>query len=83
VGLIAQEVERRYPELVSTDPEGYKAVNYAQLTPVLIEAIKELKAKNDTLKAVTAVDHADLQTLQAQMARLLGKTAPAGAQTRK
>lgn len=33
MGLIAQEVEQIYPELVSTDAQGYKAVNYAQLTP--------------------------------------------------
>jgi hypothetical protein len=51
VGLIAQELEKVYPELVSTDAEGYKAINYAQLTPVLIEALKELKAENDALKA--------------------------------
>jgi hypothetical protein len=43
IGVIAQELERVYPELVSTDAQGYKAVNYAQLTPVLIEAIKELQ----------------------------------------
>jgi hypothetical protein len=39
VGLLAQEVEQVYPELVSTDAQGYKAVNYAQLAPVLIEAL--------------------------------------------
>ncbi len=41
VGVIAQEVEQVIPELVSTGPDGYKAVDYAKLTPVLIEAIKE------------------------------------------
>ena len=29
VGVLAQEVEKVYPELVSTDKDGYKAVNYA------------------------------------------------------
>lgn len=42
IGLIAQEVEKIYPELVSTDAEGYKAIDYTRLTPVLLEAIKEL-----------------------------------------
>jgi hypothetical protein len=81
IGVLAQEVEALYPELVSTDKDGYKAVNYAQLTPVLIEAIKEqqrqieqLKGQNATLQA----DHADLQTLKAQMARLLKQPAAAG-----
>ena len=43
IGVIAQEVEAVIPEVVSTDNEGYKAVNYSHLVPVLIEAIKELK----------------------------------------
>ncbi|QNE39747.1 tail fiber domain-containing protein [Hymenobacter sp. NBH84] len=51
VGLLAQEVEQVYPELVSTDAQGYKAVNYAQLTPVLLEAIRELAAQNEVLQA--------------------------------
>lgn len=50
VGLIAQEVEKIYPELVQTDLEGFKSIDYAKLTPILIEAIKELKQQNDTLK---------------------------------
>lgn len=41
IGVIAQEVEKIYPEVVSTDSEGYKAVQYSHLVPVLIEAIKE------------------------------------------
>jgi len=50
IGLLAQELEQVYPELVSTDKDGYKAVNYAQLTPVLLEAIKELAAQNEALR---------------------------------
>lgn len=41
IGLIAQEVEKVYPELVTTDGKGYKAVFYSKLVPVLIEAVKE------------------------------------------
>jgi hypothetical protein len=41
IGLIAQEVEQIYPELVSVDVNGYKAIDYASLTPILLEAIKE------------------------------------------
>ncbi len=43
LGLIAQEVEKVFPELVVEDSEGYKAVNYDGLIPVLIEALKEQK----------------------------------------
>lgn len=48
-GLIAQEVEAVYPEIVSEDNEGYKAVNYSALIGPMIEAIKELKAENEAL----------------------------------
>jgi hypothetical protein len=41
IGFIAQELEQVYPELVTTKENGFKAVNYAQLVPVLVEAIKE------------------------------------------
>lgn len=50
MGLLAQELEKVYPELVSTDADGFKAVNYAQLTPVLVEAIKELAGQNAALR---------------------------------
>ena len=42
-GLIAQEVEELYPELVSKDNKGMKAINYIELIPLLLEQIKELK----------------------------------------
>ena len=51
IGVIAQELEAEYPELVSTDGDGFKSVGYANLTPILIEAVKELKAEKDELKA--------------------------------
>ena len=51
IGVIAQELEQEYPELVATDDKGMKSVSYANLTPVLIEAVKALKAENDALKA--------------------------------
>jgi hypothetical protein len=41
VGIIAQELEKIYPELVETDAKGYKTVDYSKMTPVLIEAIKQ------------------------------------------
>jgi endosialidase-like protein len=49
-GLIAQDVEQVLPELVSTDSDGYKAVDYSQLPLLTIQSVKELKAKNDALQ---------------------------------
>lgn len=50
VGLIAQEVEEVIPEVVSTNREGYKSIDYSKLTPYLIEAIKEQQRMIDELK---------------------------------
>ena len=47
-GVIAQELEKIAPELVS-DGE-YKAVAYGNITGYLIEAIKDLKAEIEELK---------------------------------
>ncbi len=41
IGLIAQQIETIAPQLVTTDNEGYKAVEYANMVAFLIEAIKE------------------------------------------
>ena len=41
IGLIAQDVEKVVPELVTTDDKGYKSISYDKLVPVLVEAIKE------------------------------------------
>ncbi len=57
IGMIAQEVETVLPELVSTDSEGYKSLAYDKMTAVLLEAVKELKAQNDALKAIVCEDH--------------------------
>lgn len=49
-GVLAQEVEKQMPELVSTDAEGDKSVNYNGLIPYLIESVKELKQQIQELK---------------------------------
>jgi len=51
IGLIAQEVQEHFPELVNIDPKtDYLTVNYTGLIPVLLGAIKELKNKVETLE---------------------------------
>ena len=49
IGVVAQEVEKEFPELVSEE-KGIKAVSYGNLVAVAFEAIKELKAEVDTLR---------------------------------
>jgi hypothetical protein len=52
IGVLAQDMEYILPEVVLTadDKIGTKSVDYAKITAVLIEAIKELKAEIDELK---------------------------------
>jgi hypothetical protein len=45
VGVVAQEVEKVFPELVATDGAGYKSVKYGNLVAPIIEAIKALYVK--------------------------------------
>lgn len=42
VGFLAQDLEQYFPELVGQKDAIYKGVYYAQMTPVLVEAIREL-----------------------------------------
>ena len=61
IGLIAQDVEKVFPEVVNTDKDGYKSLAYDKLTAVLIEAVKELKKENaeqrkEILELRTAVE---------------------------
>jgi hypothetical protein len=37
LGVMADDVEKRYPEMVFTMPDGYKAVNYAGLGIEMVE----------------------------------------------
>jgi hypothetical protein len=50
IGVIAQEVEEVLPEIVTTRDNGYKAVKYEKLVPLLIEAIKEQQKEIEDLK---------------------------------
>lgn len=54
IGLLAQEVQKAFPELVRAagDEEGTLSVNYQGMIPVLINAIKEQQKQIDELKAI-------------------------------
>ena len=53
-GVIAQEIEEIMPEIVTTRDNGYKAVKYEKLIPLLIESIKELN--KDIVKLTNEID---------------------------
>ena len=49
-GLIAQELQTIYPELVVKGQDGYLGVNYIELVPILIRSIQELSQKVENLE---------------------------------
>ena len=51
VGVIAQEVEEVIPEVVRTNEDGIKSVSYGNMVSVLIEAVKELTEKVESLES--------------------------------
>ncbi|MBO7432615.1 MAG: tail fiber domain-containing protein, partial [Salinivirgaceae bacterium] len=70
IGVIAQELEAEYPELIHTDGDGFKSVEYSTLTPILIEAVKELKAEKDELQTTVTTQQAKIDNQQQQIDEL-------------
>ena len=63
LGVVAQEVEAVVPELVKTDVEGYKSVAYANITALLIEAVKAQQTTIDE-------QHAQMEELRSRVDKL-------------
>jgi hypothetical protein len=70
-GLIAQDVEQVLPELVVTNDDGFKALGYSELPLLTIQAVKDLKTENDSLKQrVAELEKSDPQALLRRIAEL-------------
>lgn len=53
-GVIAQEMEKVFPEIVNTGNDGLMGVEYGNISALLIEAIKEQKKEIDELRTIIA-----------------------------
>ena len=73
IGVIAQELEIEFPELVKDDKEGIKTVEYSGLAPILIEAIKEQQQIITTLQSEKDAQQKEIEELKAQMKEILEK----------
>ena len=51
IGLSAQDAQKVLPEMISERKDGYLDLDPSALPYALINAVKELKAENDALKA--------------------------------
>lgn len=53
IGILAQEVEKQFPQLVTTNAAGFKMVSFNSFHGITIQAIKELKSEKD--RQITAL----------------------------
>jgi hypothetical protein len=70
IGFIAQEVEPFLPEIVHTDGQGYKSVIYANVVPVLVEAVKAQQMQRQADRAEINLLKGDNATMKARNAEL-------------
>jgi hypothetical protein len=80
IGLIAQEVEEVIPELVHTNKDGYKSVEYANLVAVLIEAVKELNKDNQEQRKMNRAQESQIDKLEVRVRELTEKLATKGSE---
>jgi FtsZ-binding cell division protein ZapB len=70
IGLVAQQVEELFPDMVSTDKNGYKRVDYGRLPLMLLAGMKELKARNDSLNVQVREQQGRIEALNRQVQQL-------------
>jgi hypothetical protein len=70
IGVLAQDIQKVFPELVSTDDRDMLAVNYQGLVPVLINAMKEQDAKMKKQDAKMKEQEERLERLEAIISKM-------------
>lgn len=72
-GFLAQDVQKVFPNCVTTDADGYLSLNMHEILIASINALKELDAKNNQLQAENEALKAKLQQHDEQIARILAE----------
>ena len=70
IGLVAQEVEKIFPELVAENEQGYKGIAYSKLTAVLIEAMKEQQGQMIAQQQQMTAQQDQIATLEKENTQL-------------
>ena len=72
-GIDVEELQKIYPNLVLEGQDGYLAVNYVELVPVLIRAIQELKQQVDKLQGTDTVNRVAAMKSTTAIDNIIGK----------
>lgn len=67
IGVIAQELQKVYPEMVTQGKDGFLKVDYTQLTGMLIQAIKEQQKEVKAQQKSIEAQQKEIETLKTRM----------------
>jgi hypothetical protein len=70
IGLVAQEVEKLFPELVRTDENGFKAIAYDKLSVLLLQGMKEQQMEIESEKSENQKIRSEVQSLREELEQL-------------
>jgi hypothetical protein len=70
IGLVAQDVEKIFPELVRTDNNGFKAVAYDKLSVILLEGLKEQQKEIDSQNRDNQQLKSELKSLREEIDKI-------------
>lgn len=74
IGFSAQELEKFFPEIVSTDSKGFKSVDYSRLTPILLQGMKEQQHEIEALRKSVESSIRNIDALQKELQLIQAKT---------
>ena len=70
LGVIAQELELYFPELVQTDREGYKTVDYAKMSALLLQGLKEQQSMYEDQQENLIALQSEINRLSSELGEL-------------
>jgi hypothetical protein len=70
IGMIAQEVERVFPDWVETGPDGFKRLTYRGFESLTVEALRELRAEKDAEIQMLRAKADEVDALRQRLERL-------------
>ena len=70
IGLIAQEVQKQFPELVKENSEGELGVNYSGMIPLLLNAVKEQQKLIQDQEKENKKQQEEIEELKNEMKKL-------------